>query len=92
MDAKNLFEKYPTITEFYFTTDGVAWYSEEDAKRHHSLMGTPDAPVECVKRDEPAAPEMKGAIPQTSENVEAETTETTEEANDTEIVSANSLI
>jgi hypothetical protein len=92
MDAKNLFEKYPTITEFYFTTDGVAWYSEEDAKRHHSLMGTPDAPVECVKRDEPATLEMKAIVSPTPENVEAEKTETTEEANDTEIVSANSLI
>jgi hypothetical protein len=54
MDATNLFNKYPAINEFYFTTDGIAWYSDADAKRHHKTMGTPDAEVECVKRTQTA--------------------------------------
>jgi hypothetical protein len=58
MDATNLFKKYPTVNEFYFTTDGIAWWSDADAKRHHKMMGTPEALVECVKRtpDAPVTP------------------------------------
>ena len=75
MDATNLFKKYPDAKEFYFTSDGIAWWSNDDAARHHGIMGTPDAIVECVKRDEllstkPSKMGLKPEVVEQKNNIE----------------------
>lgn len=46
--AKKIFGDYPDINELYFTSDGMAFFSENDAKNHAATLK--DGEVKTIKR------------------------------------------
>lgn len=46
--AKSLFADYPTATAFYFTADGLAWFTEQEAKAHAAVLK--ENIVQTIKR------------------------------------------
>lgn len=46
------FATYPAVNEFYFTTDGQAFFNAKDAENHAQSLGKSNEAVECVKREE----------------------------------------
>jgi hypothetical protein len=48
--AQLLFESYPTVSEFYVTTDGQAFVNNTDAEAHANFLDKKNAAVQNVKR------------------------------------------
>lgn len=46
--AKSLFADYPGQKAFYFTADGLAWFTEQEAKAH--AAGLRQDTIETIKR------------------------------------------
>lgn len=71
MNANKYFKAHPKVDKFFFTTDGQAFFKENDARNHQkSLTGKP-GDVKVAKRGEKRANENAEEIKGLEEKVKS---------------------